>query len=276
MNIIDIQSLLFAAGVYTDTIDGVAGRKTRKAVSKILSANRNNLHGNSRLWNNKRKAIAAAQVVLNDAGFEAGLVDGRAGHNTRNALEDWIHFQETGRRLTVSRKKIRKVEARSNGSFQFPRQKDCANFYGKPGKGGIIETRLKRLPFEWKTYLSWAPNQRTKSASFHEKCYDAFGAAHAKQAEVYGHKEIKRLKLDLTGGSYNPRRMRGGRSWSMHAFACAEDIWPDGGGLHQRTPTAIMSREPYNEWFDIYEEFGLVSLGREIDRDWMHVQAARL
>jgi len=58
----------------------------------------------------------------------------------------------------------------------------------------------------------------------------------------YGEAEFRRLKLDMYGGCYNKRRIRGGKSWSTHAFGAAMDIWPN----------------------------------KNIGRDWMHFQFAKL
>lgn len=276
MNILDIQRVLSAAGVYSGALDGKAGRQTKAGVNKIIAGNLDSIDGSPRMWRASRRAVAAVQIILNEAGYEAGKVDGYQGHNTQNAYEDWVHFQETGRRLQVSRKRTRKGNAPSNTAFSFPTQKQCPSFYGRPGRGGHAESQIIRIDAAWDTRLAWDKRAKFNRYPIHKKCADAFGASHQKQLEVYGYKEIKRLNLHLTGGTYNPRRMRGGRAWSMHAYGCAKDWWPEGGGLHQRTPTAAMSREPYREFFDIYEENGIVSLGREIDRDWMHVQAARL
>ena len=61
-----------------------------------------------------------------------------------------------------------------------------------------------------------------------------------------GEAEIKALGLDLFGGCYNPRLMRGGSSLSTHSWATAINWDPEASQL---------------KW------------GRERNYDWMHVQA---
>jgi len=64
--------------------------------------------------------------------------------------------------------------------------------------------------------------------------------------EEYGDEEIRRLRLNLYGGSYNVRRKRGGTSWSTHAWGIAMD-WDPGNnklkwgetGPHWRNPNTI-------------------------------------
>ena len=62
----------------------------------------------------------------------------------------------------------------------------------------------------------------------------------------------------------------------MHAYGCAIDHYAAPNGLTTRAPQALFSGKDYVEFFDIWESFGWVSLGRAIGRDWMHIQAARL
>jgi hypothetical protein len=110
----------------------------------------------------------------------------------------------------------------------------------------------------------------------HEEC-----ALSAKEAltEIYfsyGEDDLVRLGLNRLAGGYMHRRMRGGSAWSMHAYGCAIDFFAGPNGLTTRCPTALFCGREYVKFFDIWEKHGWVSLGREIGRDWMHVQAARL
>ena len=94
--------------------------------------------------------------------------------------------------------------------------------------------------------------------------------------EHYGLPEIQRLRLDMFGGLLNVRRMRGGTSWSMHAYGIAWDVDPARNALRMGRDQATLDAPEYDAfWSFVYDE-GAISLGRERNYDWMHFQFARL
>lgn len=106
-------------------------------------------------------------------------------------------------------------------------------------------------------------------------------ATHVKQAlrEVlahYGSEAIHRLGLDLYGGCYNYRPISAGGALSMHAWGIALDFSPDANAYSYKAPRATLSIPECEAWWQIWESHGAVSLGRERDYDWMHLQFARL
>jgi hypothetical protein len=84
--------------------------------------------------------------------------------------------------------------------------------------------------------------------------------------------EIKKLDLDLYGGCYNFRKMRGGSDWSRHAWGIAIDLSPEKNALKMTHKTAQFARPEYKPMIDIFYKHGFVGLGPEEDRDWMHFQ----
>lgn len=92
----------------------------------------------------------------------------------------------------------------------------------------------------------------------------------------YGQENIHRLGLDLYGGSYNYRSTQSGGALSMHAWGIALDFSPTANALHYKAPRATLSHAECRKWWEIWESHGAVSLGRECDYDWMHLQFARL
>jgi hypothetical protein len=106
-------------------------------------------------------------------------------------------------------------------------------------------------------------------------------AAHVQAAlqevlDHYGLEEIHRLGLDQYGGSFNFRATTTGQALSMHAWGIALDFAPDTNAYSTRAPHATLSHPDCDAWWRIWEAHGAVSLGRERDRDWMHLQFARL
>ena len=51
---------------------------------------------------------------------------------------------------------------------------------------------------------------------------------------------------------------------------------PDHNGLKVHRPQARLSGTDYDAFWEFVEDEGGVSLGRELDYDWMHFQFARL
>lgn len=101
-------------------------------------------------------------------------------------------------------------------------------------------------------------------------------AALAEVLAHYGAAEIARLGLNLYGGSYNYRPTSGGGALSMHAWGIALDFSPTANALRYKAPRATLSHADCRAWWEIWESHGAVSLGRERDYDWMHLQFARL
>lgn len=267
-----IQRLLAAAGYYTGGIDGSLGPKSLAGINKLLTNRASECTSNPTRWSAKRKAVGAAQLVLKHAGFAPGAIDGYSGVNTEEALRAWDYYQ--------SHKKLEAIDRTPSDTYigpktSFPSQAQCNSFYGVPGaKNTLASIRPHDLPLPMR--LDWALSTRVKTAQFHVKCGSVFVDAIARCVQHYGEKRWRELGLDRFAGSYNLRKMRGGTSWSMHAYACAMDLFAAPNGLRVSSPQALFSGFDYVAWFNICEGLGLTSLGRAIDRDWMHVQAASL
>jgi hypothetical protein len=90
----------------------------------------------------------------------------------------------------------------------------------------------------------------------------------------YGSDRIKELEIDLYGGCFNFRKMRGGNRWSRHSWGIAIDLSPAKNGLKTKKPQAQFSRPEYKPMMDIFYKHGFENLGVEKDYDWMHFQTA--
>jgi hypothetical protein len=250
----------YAQTVLDVTADGKIGPITLSAAEKVKSKIKN--------WasmSDERRVISAAQVILNDAGFEAGLVDGYWGHNTGNAYDDY-----NGNLGTIDRTEEKTAPA---SSLVFPRQRDMESFYGAAGSSRATAGKAI-LPFPF--VIAWNTSQSVSRFSCHELVAAPMTAIFTESARHYGEDEFRRLRLDRFGGCYNNRKMRGGSSKSTHACGIAVDLDPENNQLKWGRDRASFARPEYEPFWKIVESHGAISLGREKNFDWMHFQFARL
>jgi len=262
-----IQMLLASSGYYRSAIDGDLGPKSRDAVYII----ERNANANRTQWDWPRRFVAAAQAVLAAQGYEPGVIDGWWGHNTREALTSWLSAQ-AGTDATVPR--TPSLDRPSPADL--PRQDDVGTFYGGAGPGGTVEQRLTTATAPLPMRLDWALDTHVTRLRVHEKCADALTRALAAVVAHYGESEWRRLGLDRYAGGYNPRRMRGGTKWSMHAYGCAIDIYAAPNALRTRCPKALFCGYDYKPFLDIMQEHNWLPAIRLWGSDAMHFQMARL
>jgi hypothetical protein len=129
------------------------------------------------------------------------------------------------------------------------------------------------LPYPMR--LAWDRAVVIRRFSLHEKVRESAGQALLKILNHYGLEAIRQLGLDLFGGCLNQRKMRGGRARSMHSWGIAIDFDPEHNQLRWGRDRARLASAACQEFLDIWEQNGWISLGRERNFDWMHVQAAR-
>lgn len=153
---------------------------------------------------------------------------------------------------------------------QWPRQSECPAFYGKPG----MNQTLLILPYPMR--LAWDRQIVVGKITINKKCAESAKRALDKIASIYTGAQRQALGIDLFGGCYNNRPMRGGSQLSMHAFACAIDFDPERNQLKWGKDQARLAQDDAIPFWKAWEEEGWVSLGRTRNFDWMHVQAARL
>jgi len=140
------------------------------------------------------------------------------------------------------------------------------------GRAGC-EADLVPLPPPYPLYYE---GKAVRSIRVHRLIAKHVQEALAEVLAAYGQETIRQLGLDVYGGSYNYRATSSGAALSMHAWGIALDFSPTANALHYKAPRASLSHPDCNKWWEIWERHGAVSLGRECDYDWMHLQFARL
>ena len=147
---------------------------------------------------------------------------------------------------------------------------DIVKKYGLPNETGEGYLTTILLPYPMK--LAWDVDTKVSKMRCHKLAAEAFLNVFNDLLAHYGMKEIERLGIDLFGGCFNYRKMRGGTSWSKHAWAIAIDLDPARNKLKETAKTARFARPEYQPMIDIFYRHGFISLGVEKGYDWMHFE----
>lgn len=143
------------------------------------------------------------------------------------------------------------------------------DIYGEPDEtGGYLVTI--DLPYPMR--LAWDTDRTVTRMRCHKLLKDKFLAVFNDILDEYGIEIIKELGIDLFGGCFNFRKMRGGNDWSKHSFGIAIDLDPERNGLRTKWKDANFSKPEYKPMFEIFYKHGFQSLGMERDFDSMHLE----
>ena len=158
----------------------------------------------------------------------------------------------------------------------FPSQRDVSrgnSVYGPHGtpNGSSPPTKKIRLPFALHLYGDAAKKVTTLSP--HARCADSLLAVFRRLGDVYPDTESRKASGILNYyGLYNPRSMRGGTAWSMHAWAIAIDL--DAPRNKNASHWPVRSKMPI-EVMECFAKEGWMPAGAFWSRDAMHFQATK-
>jgi len=141
--------------------------------------------------------------------------------------------------------------------------------YGFPTENPKYLTTLK-LPYPMK--LAWDKNVYVNKIQCHKLVVDKLELIFKEILHYYGLEKIKELQIDVYGGCFNFRKMRGGNDYSRHSWGIAIDLDPERNLLKETSKTARFARKEYKPMIDIFYKYGFVNLGREKNYDWMHFE----
>lgn len=141
--------------------------------------------------------------------------------------------------------------------------------YGKPNQQGSYLTTIV-LPYPMR--LAWDKNTKVTKMRCHKLVANDFLNVFNDLLNHYGLAKIQELGIDLFGGCFNFRAMRGGSDYSRHSWAIAIDLDPERNQLKETSKTARFARLEYKPMIDIFYKHGFISLGREKNYDWMHFE----
>lgn len=257
-----LQTFLNSKGAKLEA-DGLLGAKTLKAAESHLRNFGSSFDVEN--WSADRTMIAIEQLLYKSHEIEVGAIDGLVGEDTRQARRVYADKNEG-----TWRDKLPELAAGVKHSDNWPRQSGVPAFFGSPG-ANLVKLSL---PFPFR--IAWDPAKTVQSTMVNAKCKDAFSAIWTKTLEHYTLVGLKNLRLDMFGGCFNIRKMRGGSTMSMHSYGIAWDIDPERNQLKWPRARANLDDKAYDKFWSFVEAEGGVSLGRARDFDWMHFQFARL
>lgn len=140
--------------------------------------------------------------------------------------------------------------------------------YGEPGDPDNLTT----IPLPYPMRIAWDTKQTVTKIFCHKLIAEPLSKVFSDLLAAYGLDELKRLGIDLFGGCYNFRKMRGGNRWSRHSWAIAIDLDPERNGLKTKKPQAQFSKPEYQKMIDIFYANGFFNLGVEKGYDFMHFE----
>lgn len=254
--------------------DGKIGPKTLASMQAYLKEK----HGvNASKWDKARILLGMEQAIYVKNKMEVGTVDGLIGEQTRYMRMLWeakkadeeagVDKKDPDSAVAAETNWKDEIEAKRNN---WPLQSGVSKYYGKVGENQT----LLILPFPMK--IAWEQDKIIKKISLHEKVHDSAKRCFDRIANEYDEAARSKLGIDLFGGSLNVRKMRGSTAWSMHSWGIAIDFDPDRNQLKWGRDQARLAKKDAEAFWRIWEEESWVSLGRERNYDFMHVQAAKI
>jgi len=142
--------------------------------------------------------------------------------------------------------------------------------YGKPNESGT--PYLVKIDLPYPMVLSWDKSVSVKSIKCHKLVAEQFKAIFAEILQVYGYDKVKELNIDVYGGCFNFRKMRGGSDWSRHSWGVAIDLSPEKNALKTRFAYSQFAKPEYAQLHAIFEKNGFENLGKVKGYDAMHWQ----
>lgn len=142
--------------------------------------------------------------------------------------------------------------------------------YGKANPQGRGYLVWIDLPFPMR--IAWDRKKKTKRIQCHKLIAQRLLNVFNELLAHYGYDRLVELGIDLYGGCFNYREMRGGTELSSHSWATAIDLDPDRNLLHESKKTARFARPEYKPMIEFFYRNGFISYGIEFDYDWMHFE----
>jgi hypothetical protein len=151
--------------------------------------------------------------------------------------------------------------------------KETTAKYGTPTITGADYLVTLALPYPMR--LAWDLDTKVNKMRCHKLVKNNFKGVFDDLLAYYGYEKIVELGIDLFGGCFTYRKMRGGSEFSKHSWGIAIDLDPVRNQLKETSKTARFARAEYQAMIDIFYKHGFISLGVARNYDWMHFEIAK-
>jgi len=144
--------------------------------------------------------------------------------------------------------------------------------YGQPGD--VHNLTIIETPYPMR--IAWDKSKFVNKIQCHKLIAEPLLAVFNDLKEHYGITQLYELGIDLFGGVYNLRLMRGSKkTYSRHSWAIAIDLHPEANQLKWGKDKALFAKPEYQPMIDIFYKHGFISYGRERNNDFMHFEIAQ-
>ena len=157
---------------------------------------------------------------------------------------------------------------------------ELVKFYGNPDANNdglpdpIWEAQnIVRIIPPYQMYLAWDTKKPVSKIAVHKNCSKSLERILSKIAEKYSAQDRSYFQLDMYGGAYNFRLMRGANRLSVHSYGAAIDLAPALNGLNVKYKPD--SRMMPVQVVRIFEQEGWEWGGQWNRPDAMHFQATQ-
>lgn len=212
-----------------------------------------------------KKTVEAIQRALQADGYYRDKIDGDFGKNSRAALDTAIAVAKTPVVSVASPLLPKPTDLTKLTTAQIVQK------YGQPSNDGEYLVMID-LPYPMR--IAWDLPKTVSRMRVHRLAADRFKAVFNDLLKHYGLAEIQRLGIDLFGGCFAYRKMRGGSDWSRHSWGIAIDLDPVRNQLRESKTTARFARSEYAAMLGIFAQHGFINYGVAFDYDWMHFELA--
>lgn len=160
----------------------------------------------------------------------------------------------------------------------------------KYGRAGDLSNLVKvETPFPLR--VAWDLNVTIKKFDCHKLVADRLKAIFQEILDTYGEQQVNSLGINLYGGCFNHRPMRGteikykaamdaknyelaATYLSRHSWGIAIDLSPTANALRVKWKDSQFAKPVYKPMIDIFYKHGFLSYGIEKGFDSMHFEAA--
>jgi hypothetical protein len=148
------------------------------------------------------------------------------------------------------------------------REQIIRKIYGEPGD----ESNLVLLTLPYKMKLSWDIKTSVSRIRCNKNVRANLDMIFNDLLKIYGLSRIQELGIDIFGGCYEHRPIRGGTRLSKHSWGIAIDLDPINNQLKWDKTKASFAKPEYQDMITTFYKYGFLSLGIEKNFDWMHFE----